>query len=319
MSFKVLLPIFMLTFNCLGLDFSEIESMINRNRVDSSITVIEKIPNDSWQYKYLLGRLKFSQSLFDDAEDLFEEALEENKNSYLINFYLKRSIFEGSDSFFGFTGRLNDYINAIDLCFEKEPNKYAKYYIPIIPVLAVMPSMGGGDKERSDLILKKLSSLKESYYYDLSKIYIEIFKNKIAKKGNENIIKLFSDLEVKFPNKEFTKEYYNLTYKVDKAYQDGYDFNMKFDHPINNFYLGYYQTKLLNNIDNGIKMLENYLNCTIDLEEGYPTYSAAHRQLALLYNSKGDKKKALYHIDEAIRLNPGREDVYDEVRDEIEE
>ena len=202
---KLLLVFFFIALNLFGDTFSDIELLINSNRVKEAEMKLENLATNKWEFNFLMGKLKFYQHEYDDAEEYFEEAYKLNEGNLDCNLYQKRCIYEGSNSIFGMTSRLNNYVEAIDKGYSVNSGKYAQFYIEFLPFMYLLPPMAGGDKEKAQGILDKLKKDKKNYEFEISQAYIEILEYKIklgqdSKYQNcDEIETIFEGIENQYP------------------------------------------------------------------------------------------------------------------------
>jgi len=290
----------------------EIEKIVDSDRMDQAKYALKLFDSESWEYNYIMGNICYYQSELEEANKHYAKALKKSKDVN-VKVYAARSEFESSSSPIGVSSRTKKYTTVLDSAFLVNPEKYAPFYTDLLPLLAVMPEMFGGNKADADRILGLLKA-KTPYYYDLANACILMFQKKSA----ESEVK-FLELVNKYPQQNLTKQYYYQLLIANKSFDKALKFSQEQNKIIDYYYYGLAAVKMEQKTDEAITLLTKYLDSEIMLSQGYVQYAEAHKNLAVLYNAKGDKTKARNEIKTAIKLRPGKKDKYQKILDEIED
>jgi tetratricopeptide (TPR) repeat protein len=272
-------------------DLAAARADLEAGRFDQVEQAVAGIAEDDAEAAYLLGRVRYQQREWDDAGDLFEEAVDMGRDTAETQVWLGRARVNQAQeaSIFRRLSIASDAKDAFERAVELDSTD-ADALGSLIDYLVGAPSIAGGDRDRARELIGTLEALDPWQAVDARASLLR------EEDEDADVIPLYQDAVASMPDRVEAQFTLGLLYMQAERYPEA---NESFvttsalepSHRGVMYQFGKYAAVTGEELDRGVAELERFLATPEDPDD--PSYAWARYRLGMIHEHRGNSDMAL--------------------------
>jgi tetratricopeptide (TPR) repeat protein len=288
-----------------GLDLAAANQHLEAGRFDRLEALVADEAEDDADAAYFLGRVRYQQREWDDAADLFEEAVEMGRDDVETNLWLAeaKSAYAQNANMFSAMGAARAAKRAYQRAVEIGPED-ARARLSLIGFLAGAPAIAGGDL---DLAREHAEVLRGLDPWMAVRADADILR---AEDEDADLVPLYAGAASSMPDAAEPQFILGLMYMQAERYDDAErqflrTAELEPDHDGVRYQFGKFAAVTGTELERGIEQLTIYLAQPID--PGDPGPEWVNYRMGMIYEHLGDTAAAMMSYRAALEIDDDHE------------
>jgi tetratricopeptide (TPR) repeat protein len=293
-------------------DLAAARADLEAGRFDQVEAAVEDLADDDADAAFLLGRVRYQQREWEDAGDLFEEAVGMGRDDSETQVWLGRArVNEAQEaSIFRRMGIASDAKDAFERAVELDPEN-VDALASLIDYLVGAPGIAGGDKDRARELIATLESMDPWEAVDARAGLLR------SEDEDADLIPLYEEAVASMPEHVEARFTLGLMYVQAERYDEAdaafiATQALQPDHRGVMYQFGKYAAVTGQALERGAEQLTRFLATPEDPDE--PSHAWARYRLGMIYEHQAETEMAMASYRTARELDPEHDDARSALR-----